>query len=106
MPDSDQRNFSGELKRSLAVGNNVTTTINVPFIDIILGTKLIVPTLDGKIELTIPPNTQSNKVFRLKGKGFRISTLKKGDQFVKLQVQLPAKLNSKQKSLLEAYKNL
>lgn len=86
--------------------SNVSYTATIPFYDIILGTSIIVPTLNGKIEMKVPPNTPADKIFRLKGKGLKISTFKRGDQLVKLRIELPRKLTSKQKSLLETYKNI
>ena len=88
------------------IDDDIIATIKIPFIDVILGTKVIVPTLDGKIELNIPPNTQSDKIFRLKGKGFKTSAFKRGDQLIKLNIDLPKQLSAKQKSLLDTYKNI
>jgi DnaJ-class molecular chaperone len=87
-------------------GSNVITTLSIPFYDVILGTSIIVPTLSGKIEMKIPAGTPSDKVFRLKGKGFKISSFKSGDQLVRLNIQLPSKLDSKQKNLLKTYKDI
>lgn len=69
-----------------------------------LGTMIDVPTLVGKTELKIPAGTQSGAAFRLKGKGVAsIRGYGIGDQIVKINVQIPDKLNAKQRELLEEY---
>lgn len=71
-----------------------------------LGDKILIPTIDGDIELVIPPGTQTGKVFRLRGKGVpRLrsdgSNTGRGDQLVYIQVAVPTKLNDKQRRLFE-----
>jgi curved DNA-binding protein len=68
-----------------------------------LGTKVTVPTLDGKtMSLKVPPGTQSHTKMRLKGYGLPIANGKtRGDQYVRIIVDTPATLNKKQKTLLE-----
>jgi curved DNA-binding protein len=66
----------------------------------VLGTKLRVPTLDGDIELTVPPGSGSSKKFRLRGKGLG-SGNKKGDQFVRLAINMPQSLTDEDKELWE-----
>lgn len=71
-----------------------------------LGDKIQVPTIDGDVELTIPPGTQTGKVFRLRGKGVpRLrsdgSNSGRGDQLVYIQVAVPTKLSDKQRRLFE-----
>ena len=63
-----------------------------------------VPTLDGSVKLKIPTGTQNQKRFRLKAKG--ISSLdgrNRGDQYVTVIVEVPTKLTSEQKQLLEKF---
>ncbi len=63
-----------------------------------------VPTLDGQVALKIPPETQSGRVFRLRGKGVRsVRSSGVGDLFCKLQVETPVKLTDEQKELLERF---
>jgi molecular chaperone DnaJ len=60
------------------------------------------PTIDGRAELKIPPGTQNGTVFKLKGKGLpKMNGWGKGDQFVKMNIETPRDLNSRQKRLLE-----
>jgi molecular chaperone DnaJ len=71
-----------------------------------LGDKVQIPTLEGDIEMIIPPGTQTGKVFRLKGKGVpRLrsdgSNLGRGDQMVYITVEVPTKLTDHQRQLFE-----
>lgn len=70
-----------------------------------LGAKLRVPTLDGEIELTIPPGSGSSKKFRLRGKGLG-SGSRKGDQFVRLAVHAPRSLTDEEKALWERLRDI
>ncbi len=69
-----------------------------------LGTSVDVPTLEGPHKLKIPAGTQPGKTFRLKGKG--IASLgggSRGDQHVRVQVEIPNKLTKEQRELLERF---
>jgi molecular chaperone DnaJ len=65
-----------------------------------LGSKIRVRTLDGKVDLKIPPGTQSGTRFRLKGKGVEVNG-SRGDQYVEVSVEIPKKMSEKEKKLLE-----
>ncbi len=72
------------------------------FTDMILGIEARVPTLDGIEKLKIPTCTKSNSIFKIKGKGLpRYGRYGRGDQYVKVEVKLPDKINDKQKNLLK-----
>ncbi len=69
-----------------------------------LGAQIDVPTLDGKVKMKIPSGTQSGKVFRLKGKGIpSLNGYQRGDQHVRITVEVPEKLTRKQRELLEEF---
>ena len=69
-----------------------------------LGAEIDVPTLDGKVKMRIPPGTQSGKIFRLKGKGIKdIQGYQQGDQNVRVIVETPTHLTSKQRELLKEF---
>ena len=69
-----------------------------------LGAEVEVPTLDGKVKLTIPEGTQPGAVFRLKGKGVPyLRGSGRGDQFVSVNVRIPKNMNSTQKEALRHY---
>ena len=72
-----------------------------------LGVEIDVPTLDGSTRLKIPPGTQPGHVFRLKGKGFpHLRGSGSGDQLCRIIVEVPTKLTSKQKELLQEFARL
>lgn len=85
-------------------GNDVLCEIPITFVQAALGDELIVPTLDGKVKYKIPEGTQSGTIFRLKGKGIpNIRGYGRGDHYVKVVVEVPKKLNEKQKELLRKF---
>ncbi len=64
----------------------------------------MVPTLDGKVKMSIPQGTQSDTTFRLRGKGMpSLHARGKGDQLVRIKVVTPKNLNEKQKELLKEF---
>jgi len=66
-----------------------------------LGTRVNVPTLTGKVELSVPPGTSSGQRLRLKGLGVRDEAGNTGDLFVVAKVVAPKSLSPEDKSLLE-----
>ena len=84
-------------------GNNLHTTTKVSAYTAMLGGEAEVSTMTGKVKLTIPPGTQPEQVFRLAGRGmpYLKNPGTKGDLFVKLKVEIPRYLSSKQRELLE-----
>jgi len=83
---------------------NIYCEIPISFIQASLGDEIIVPTLDGKVKHKIPEGTQSGTVFRLRSKGVpRLNGRGRGDQYVKVYVEVPRKLNNQQKELLRKF---
>ncbi|MFL5345284.1 MAG: molecular chaperone DnaJ [Hyalangium sp.] len=81
--------------------------VPISFTQAALGAKIDVPTLDGKVKMTIPTGTQSGKVFRLKGKGVpHLHSQQRGDQHVRVIVETPTELSAKQRELLEKFAEL
>ena len=71
-----------------------------------LGAKIDAPTIDGKVELTVPEGTQSGAVLRIRGKGIpHLRGEGRGDEFVKLKVLTPKNLSERQKKLLRDFEN-
>jgi curved DNA-binding protein len=66
-----------------------------------LGTKATVPTLDGPVEMTIPPDTQGGQRLRLRGKGLQRRDGGSGDLYVKLKIVVPQKLTASERELFE-----
>jgi molecular chaperone DnaJ len=104
---------SGDLYLSIRVkphqifqrqGTDVVIEMPITFVQGALGTELEVPTLDGKVKYTIPEGTQTGSVFRLKGKGIPfIRGSGRGDQYIKVNIEVPKKLNDKQKAILREF---
>ena len=85
-------------------GYDVYLEMPITFAQATLGERIQVPTLDGKVEYEIPEGTQTGTVFRLKGKGIpKLRSNVRGDQYVKVTVEIPKKLNEKQKELVREF---
>jgi molecular chaperone DnaJ len=85
-------------------GTDLYCDVPISFSTVALGGELEVPTLDGKVKLKIPAETQSGKLFRLKSKGVRsVRNSTKGDLLCRVIVETPVKLNSQQKALLKEF---
>ncbi len=83
-------------------GEHIHCEIPVTITQAALGAVVQVPTLQGKEKLKIPEGTQSGTVFRFKGRGAAsLSGRGKGDQYIKVIVKTPTRLNERQKQLLE-----
>ncbi|HBF38900.1 MAG TPA: molecular chaperone DnaJ [Firmicutes bacterium] len=65
----------------------------------VLGAKVQVPTLDGSVEMTVPPGSQAGQRFRLKGQGLRTRNGVRGNQYVKLKIVVPTMPTAKEKEL-------
>ncbi len=77
-------------------GFDVHLDLPLPFTTAMLGGKVIIPSLEGKLELNIPENTQPGTVLKLKGKGIRqLNKSGRGDMFVKVNVELPHGMDKK-----------
>jgi molecular chaperone DnaJ len=85
-------------------GHNLYCDVPISIVDAVLGGELEVPTLDGRVKLKIPAETQSGRMFRLRGKGVTpIRASGPGDLMCRVQVETPVKLTEHQKKLLKAF---
>ena len=85
-------------------GTSILLEQEISFAKAALGSEIEVPTLDGKVKLTVPEGTQTGTMFRLKGKGVPyLRSTGRGDQFVTVRVVVPKGLNSNQKEALKAF---
>jgi len=83
-------------------GKNLYCEVPITFVDAALGGDLDVPTLDGRVKLKIPAETQTGKLFRLRGKGVKpVRGGSVGDLLCQVEIETPVKLNKAQKELLE-----
>ena len=88
-------------------GSNIMYELFINIADASLGTKTEVPTLDGRARITIPPGTQSGKIFRLKDKGLPgLQSYQRGDQLIHVNVWIPKKFNDEERRLLEKLRDM
>lgn len=85
-------------------GRNLFCDVPIAFVDAALGGELEVPTLDGRVKLKIPPETQTGKMFRLRGKGVEpVRGGPAGDLMCRVVVETPVNLTKKQKDILKEF---
>jgi molecular chaperone DnaJ len=94
-------------KTFMRVEDDLHIEVPISFVRAALGSEIEVPTLDGKATLKIPSGTQTNTVFRMKGKGIpHLNDSGNGDEMVKVIVKVPERISKKQKELLEEFEKL
>ena len=71
-----------------------------------LGATLEIPTLQGSVKLRVPPGTPNGKTFRVRGGGVPAGKGKAGDLLVEARVEIPKRVNRKQRQLLESLAEL
>jgi len=87
--------------------DDVVCEVPVRFDEAALGATIEVPTLEGKVRMRVPAGSQSGRVFRLKGKGVPLPDRQgRGDQRVKVVVEVPAYVTEEQRDLLERWADL
>ena len=89
-------------------GENIYIEAIISYPQAVLGSKIEIPTIDGKVDLKIPPGIQSNQILRMKRKGLPVLRGNyTGDQLVKIHVETPTKVSKEcERILLELDKNL
>ena len=85
-------------------GNDLLCEVPISFVTAALGGELEVPTLDGRVMLKVPEESQTGKLFRLRGKGVRsVRSAQVGDLICRVVVETPVKLSAKQRELLREF---
>lgn len=84
-------------------GDDVRVQVEVPDYAAVLGGTVRVPTLDGDVEMTLPPGTRAGRAFRLRGRGWPRKDGSRGDQFAEVRVTTP---ESPSEAQLELYRQL
>lgn len=88
-------------------GYDIHCEIPITFGQAALGAELEVPTLDGRVKYQIPEGTQTGTVFRLRNRGIQhLRGNSRGDQYVKVIIEVPKRLNEKQKELLRQFEEM
>ena len=81
--------------------HDLMSTVDISPWEAALGAKITVPTVDGKVSMTIPPGTQNGQTFRLRGKGMPVGGASHGDLLVTTRIVVPTKLTENEKRLFE-----
>jgi molecular chaperone DnaJ len=85
-------------------GNDIYTELKISLVQALLGAEIEVPTVNGRVNMKIPAGTQPGTLLRLKGKGISsIKSSKTGDQFVKINIEIPRHLTPQQRKLIEEF---
>jgi len=85
-------------------GADLSCIVPIAFVTAALGGTVTVPTLDGEVKLKVPDETQSGKVFRIRGKGVKpIRSHSTGDLYCRVEVETPVKMTGAQKKLLSKF---
>ena len=85
-------------------GYDIWCEIPISYTQAVLGDEIVVPTIDGKVKYNIPEGFQPNTVVRLRGKGVPyINSRGRGDQYVKVVIEVPKNLNKQQKEALRNF---
>ena len=89
-------------------GADLYLDLSLPLVDAVLGSEQEVPTIKGKVMLTVPPESQNGQMFRLKGQGMPHLGRpdQRGDLFATLKVMLPTNLTEQERELFGSLKEL
>ena len=85
-------------------GFDIWVDVPITYAQAVLGDEITVPTIDGKVSYNVPEGTQPGTTFRLRNKGVPyVNNRGRGDQYVKVNIEVPTNLSSKQKDLLKDF---
>ena len=88
-------------------GDDLIVHVPVPYSMAALGGKAEVPTPDGPVQLSVPAGTEDGKLLRIRGRGApRLNGSGKGDVLARIKIQVPKRMNKKQRELLEELKKV
>ncbi|QSV45395.1 DnaJ C-terminal domain-containing protein [Geobacter benzoatilyticus] len=82
-------------------GHDLATTVDITPWEAALGAKVLVPTIDGRINLTVPAGTQSGQTLRVRGKGMPVASGRYGDLLVNVRIVVPKHLSARERHLFE-----
>lgn len=107
---------SGDLRVTVSVrpdptferdGFDIWCDIPLSYAQMTLGAEVVVPTVDGKVSYAVPEGTQPGSVFRLRNKGVPyVRGDGRGDQYMRINIEVPKNLNAKQKEALSAFDDM
>ncbi|TYB81140.1 DnaJ C-terminal domain-containing protein [Maritimibacter fusiformis] len=86
-------------------GNDIEVEVPISFDEAVLGAKVEVPTLSGRVSMGIPKGASSGQRLRLKGKGVRPAKGAAGDQYVRLKIVTPAKIDAEMEAIAQRWRD-
>jgi len=86
-------------------GKDIEIELPITFDEAILGAKIEVPTISGAVSMTIPKGASSGRRLRLKGRGVKTGKSAAGDQFVRLKIVLPDKIDDQMEGLAKRWRD-
>ncbi len=97
----------GESERYTRAGDNLVIEVPITFAEAAMGAKVEIPTLDGKVAITVPPGSTDGRRLAVRGKGApRMSGSGAGDLIATLRIVVPEKLGKRQKDALQKFADL
>jgi len=85
-------------------GDDIVLDLPIGIDEAVLGAKVKVPTIDGRVSMTVPAGASSGDVLRLRGKGIRVRGRKPGDQRVRLRLVLPEQVDSELEAFIREWR--
>ena len=88
-------------------GDDLLLQVRIGFSQAVFGDKIEVPTINGKASLKIPAGIEPGQILRIRGKGFpRLRKSGRGNQLVKIQIDIPKKLSTDEKKIIKEYHDI
>jgi curved DNA-binding protein CbpA len=87
-------------------GDDLEVELPITPWEAVLGAKVAAPTIDGKVELTIPPGAKSGQRLRLRGQGLNKRKGGRGDEYVRLKIVIPKQVSAEERRLYEELKRI
>ena len=87
-------------------GDDLEVELPITPWEAVLGAKVAAPTIDGKVELTIPPGAKSGQRLRLRGQGLNKRKGGRGDEYVRLKIAVPKQVSAEERRLYEELKRI
>lgn len=87
-------------------GSDLEISVTLRPDQMVIGDRIVVPSLDGQLSVVVPPKSKSGTKLRLKGKGLRDRNGHRGDQYIRLQIDIPDNLSPEEISLYQQLRNM
>jgi DnaJ-class molecular chaperone len=87
-------------------GDDLEAELPIAPWEAVLGAKVVAPTIDGKVELTVPSGAKSGQRLRLRGQGLNKRAGGRGDEYVRLKIVVPKEVGPEERRLYEELKRV